>query len=77
MGRRDQGGPDGLEYLIEGFADHFTPASDRAIGVVSSVYAQFVGGSQPVGYHVVKAGLNEMVRYYAATPMARSLAGVK
>jgi len=53
--------------LIEGFADHFTPAGDRAIGVVSSVYAQYVGSSQPVGYHVVKAGLNEMVRYYAAT----------
>ncbi|MGT2440271.1 SDR family NAD(P)-dependent oxidoreductase [Bradyrhizobium betae] len=53
--------------LIEGFADHFAPAGDRAIGVVSSVYAQFVGASQPVGYHVVKAGLNEMVRYYAAT----------
>ena len=55
------------KYLIEGFADHFASAGDRAIGVVSSVYAQFVGGSQPVGYHVVKAGLNEMVRYYAAT----------
>jgi NAD(P)-dependent dehydrogenase (short-subunit alcohol dehydrogenase family) len=53
--------------LIEGFADHFTANGDRAIGVVSSVYAQFVGASQPVGYHVVKAGLNEMVRYYAAT----------
>jgi NAD(P)-dependent dehydrogenase (short-subunit alcohol dehydrogenase family) len=53
--------------LIEGFADHFTSAGDRAIGVVSSVYAQFVGASQPVGYHVVKAGLNEMVRYYAST----------
>jgi NAD(P)-dependent dehydrogenase (short-subunit alcohol dehydrogenase family) len=53
--------------LIEGFADHFTPAGDRAIAVVSSVYAQFVGASQPVGYHVVKAGLNEMVRYYAST----------
>lgn len=54
-------------YLIEGFADHFTSAGDRAIGVVSSVYAQFVGASQPVGYHVVKAGLTEMVRYYALT----------
>jgi NAD(P)-dependent dehydrogenase (short-subunit alcohol dehydrogenase family) len=53
--------------LIEGFADHFTSAGDRAIGIVSSVYAQFVGASQPVGYHVVKAGLNEMVRYYAST----------
>ena len=53
--------------LIDGFADHFTSTGDRAIGVASSVYAQFVGASQPVGYHVVKAGLNEMVRYYAST----------
>jgi NAD(P)-dependent dehydrogenase (short-subunit alcohol dehydrogenase family) len=51
--------------LIEGFGGHFCEGGDRAIGVVSSVYAQFVGASQPVGYHVVKAGLNEMVRYYA------------
>lgn len=53
--------------LIEGCADRFAAAGDRAIGVVSSVYAQYVGSSQPVGYHVVKAGLNQMVRYYAAT----------
>lgn len=53
--------------LIEGFSDHFADGGDRAIGAVSSVYAQYVGSSQPVGYHVVKAGLNEMVRYYAAT----------
>jgi NAD(P)-dependent dehydrogenase (short-subunit alcohol dehydrogenase family) len=53
--------------LIEGFADSFVTDGDRAIGVVSSVYAQFVGSSQPVGYHVVKAGLNGMVRYYAGT----------
>lgn len=51
--------------LIEGFRPHFVPTGDRAIGVVSSVYASFVGGSQPVGYHVAKAGLNQMVRYYA------------
>jgi NAD(P)-dependent dehydrogenase (short-subunit alcohol dehydrogenase family) len=53
--------------LIEGFATHCADTGDRAIGVVSSVYAQFVGGSQPVGYHVVKGGLNSMVRHYAAT----------
>ena len=33
---------------------------DRAIGVVSSVYAEFVGSSQPVGYHVVK-GVDRVV----------------
>ena len=53
--------------LIEGFMTHFTDAGDRAIGVVSSAYAEFVGSSQPVGYHVVKSGLNAMVRYYAVT----------
>ncbi|MGJ4947783.1 SDR family NAD(P)-dependent oxidoreductase [Bradyrhizobium sp. HKCCYLS20291] len=53
--------------LIEGFSAHFAETGDRAIGVVSSVYAEFVGSSQPVGYHVVKGGLNAMVRHYAAT----------
>jgi 3-oxoacyl-[acyl-carrier protein] reductase len=53
--------------LVEGFTPHFTELGDRAIGVVSSVYAEFVGSSQPVGYHVVKGGLNALVRHYAAT----------
>ena len=53
--------------LIEGFAAHFAQTGDRAIGVVSSVYAKFVGSSQPVGYHAVKGGLNAMVRHYAVT----------
>jgi 3-oxoacyl-[acyl-carrier protein] reductase len=53
--------------LIEGFAAGFVDHGDRAIGVVSSVYAEFVGSSQPVGYHAVKGGLNAMVRHYAAT----------
>lgn len=51
--------------LVEGFASHFVTDADRAIGVVSSVYADFVGSSQPLGYHVVKAGLNQLTRYYA------------
>jgi NAD(P)-dependent dehydrogenase (short-subunit alcohol dehydrogenase family) len=53
--------------LIDAFAEHFCPDGDRAIGIVSSVYANFVGGSQPVGYHVAKAGINALVRYYAWT----------
>jgi NAD(P)-dependent dehydrogenase (short-subunit alcohol dehydrogenase family) len=53
--------------LIEGLSSRFVQDGDRGIGVVSSVYAEFVGSSQPVGYHVVKGGLNAMVRHYAAT----------
>jgi NAD(P)-dependent dehydrogenase (short-subunit alcohol dehydrogenase family) len=51
--------------LINGFAEHFCESGDRAIGVVSSVYAAFVGGSQPDSYHVAKAGLNQLVKYNA------------
>ena len=60
-----QVGLNASKILIEGCAPFFASEGDRAIAVASSVYAQFVGGSQPVGYHVVKAGLNAMVRYYA------------
>ncbi|GAB2861223.1 SDR family oxidoreductase [Pseudoduganella ginsengisoli] len=51
--------------LINGFADQFCDSGDRAIAVVSSVYAQFVGGSQPDSYHVAKAGLNQLVKFHA------------
>lgn len=51
--------------LINGFSDHFCQKGDRAIGVVSSVYAEYVGGSQPESYHVAKAGLNQLVKYNA------------
>ena len=51
--------------IIEGLQDHFVTDGDRAVGVVSSVYAEFVGGSQPAGYHVAKAGLNQLVKYNA------------
>lgn len=53
------------KLLINGFADHFCEHGDCAIGVVSSVYAEFVGGSQPESYHVAKAGLNQLVKYNA------------
>lgn len=51
--------------MINGFAEHFCEGGDRAIGVVSSAYAKFVGGTQPESYHVAKAGLNQLVKYNA------------
>ena len=53
------------KLLIDAFKDHFETSVDCAIGVISSVYAQFVGSSQPAGYHVSKAGLNQLVKYNA------------
>jgi hypothetical protein len=52
--------------VIERLADRFRPSGDNSIVVVTSIADQFVAESQPVGYHVMKAGLHQMVRYYAA-----------
>ncbi|HEB85973.1 MAG TPA: SDR family oxidoreductase [Gammaproteobacteria bacterium] len=51
--------------MVNGFSDHFCEEGDRAICAVSSVYAEFVGGSQPDSYHVAKAGLNQLVKFNA------------
>ena len=55
------------QQLILALLSQFATTGDRAVAVVSSVYASFVGGSQPASYHVAKAGLNQLVRYYAWT----------
>ncbi len=57
------------KYVIERLLRHFRTSRDGHAGIVivSSVGSQFVADEQPVSYHVVKAGLNQMVRYYAAT----------
>lgn len=51
--------------IIEYLADKFDPAGEKAIVLVSSVISHFIGSEQPVGYHVAKAGLSQMARYYA------------
>lgn len=38
-----------------------------AIVLVSSIIGQFVVQGQPVSYHVAKAGIDHMIRYYAVT----------
>ncbi len=53
------------DLMIQAFRPHFVTTGDRAIATVGSVYADFVGSSQPLSYHVVKAGLNALVRFYA------------
>lgn len=53
------------DILIQALQPYFSKKGDRAIAAVGSVYADFVGASQPLSYHIVKAGLNALVRYYA------------
>lgn len=52
---------DAIEALVERFA----PEGNRAIVLVGSIASRFVSDSQPVGYHVAKAGLVQLARYYA------------
>ena len=52
---------------IESLAPHFAKDPQGSIIVTSSASGQFITEEQPVGYHVVKAGLDQMVRYYAVT----------
>jgi len=51
--------------VIERMQGEFAPDGDKAMVLVSSVFADFVGEGQAVSYHVAKAGLNQMMRYYA------------
>jgi 3-oxoacyl-[acyl-carrier protein] reductase len=59
--------------VIEAVAGKFSDAGDNSIVVVSSIADQFIAEGQPVGYHVAKAGLFQMVCYYAVTLGAKGI----
>jgi NAD(P)-dependent dehydrogenase (short-subunit alcohol dehydrogenase family) len=51
--------------LIEGLAGDFDPAGDRSIVIVASNAGTFVTRGQSAGYHVAKAALRQLARYFA------------
>jgi len=51
--------------IIERLVDHFDTTQENAMVMVSSVASRFVADEQPMSYHVAKAGLEQMVRWYA------------
>ncbi len=51
--------------IIEYLTDEFETAMENSIVIVSSLASRFIAEEQPVSYHVAKAGLNQMVCYYA------------
>jgi NAD(P)-dependent dehydrogenase (short-subunit alcohol dehydrogenase family) len=53
--------------IIEVLAGQFSEATDHSIVAVSSIADEFIADGQPAGYHVGKAGLWHLVRYFAVT----------
>jgi NAD(P)-dependent dehydrogenase (short-subunit alcohol dehydrogenase family) len=51
--------------IIDLSEDNFDNSMEKSIVIISSVVGSFVAYEQPLSYHVAKAGLNQMVRYYA------------
>lgn len=51
--------------VVEAVQDRFEVGGDNSIVMVSSVFGDFVGEGQALSYHVGKAGMNQMMRYYA------------
>ena len=51
--------------VIEHVQDSFTKGRDCGIVFVSSVFGDRVGEGQGISYHLCKAGMNHMARFYA------------
>ncbi len=51
--------------IIERLAGEFSGGGGNSIVLVSSIVGRFIAEGQPVGYHVAKAALCQMARYYA------------
>ena len=59
--------------VIDTAVASFAKRGERAIVVVSSIADRFVASEQPLSYHMAKAGLTQMARYYAVTLAARGI----
>ncbi len=53
------------KIAVEMLQDEFVSDGDKSIVMVSSVFGNYVGEGQSISYHVGKAGLNQMMRFYA------------
>lgn len=52
-----------MEHMVE--RSYFDAGRSPSVVLVSSVADRYVGPEQPLGYHVAKAGLSQLARYYA------------
>lgn len=51
--------------VVEYLQDKFSRDSDRGVVFVSSVFGDQVGEGQEISYHIAKAGMNHLSRFYA------------
>jgi NAD(P)-dependent dehydrogenase (short-subunit alcohol dehydrogenase family) len=51
--------------VVEHLTSQFSDSQDNGVVMVSSVFAKHVGEGQAISYHVAKAGLDQMMRFYA------------
>lgn len=51
--------------IVEIISSHMAAEGDKALLMVSSVFATYVGEGQAASYHVAKAGLDQLMRFYA------------
>jgi NAD(P)-dependent dehydrogenase (short-subunit alcohol dehydrogenase family) len=58
--------------VVEALQDKFG-SGEKAIVVVSSINGALIAGHLPIGYHVAKAALQQMVRYWAVTLGGRGI----
>ncbi len=59
--------------IIERLSGEFDNENCNSIVLTSSIASHLVAEEQPVGYHVARAGLTQMVRYYAMTLGAKGI----
>jgi NAD(P)-dependent dehydrogenase (short-subunit alcohol dehydrogenase family) len=64
---------DATRRLVEQLVPHMTKDGDRAFAMVSSVFGDRVGDGQALSYHLGKAGLNHMARYFAVNLGAQGI----
>ena len=53
--------------IIDNYVEEFDGTGENSIVIVSSIASHLIAGEQPLSFHVAKAGLRQMVRYYAVT----------
>lgn len=51
--------------ILDFAVDHFDASPDHGVVMIASVAGRFVASEQQAGYHVAKAGLEQLARYYA------------